>query len=244
MSLDTKVLGRIDKLIFKGDGLFKEELSEWEQEQFNKAIGMDLVDELYDPLNDVDAHDFEAWRAQTIFFLSNVLGEDHYYVKEFENHVKEGDSHRFTVILGQNILRAVREDIEEGFLTDIRTLISAEVFGDFVEMAEHLLDKGYLHPAASLIGAVLESGLRKIVIRNSISVKGTENLSSLNQKCANAEVYNRLVQKRLEVFIGIRNSADHGNFDEYSEVDVRDMVRGVKMFLGEYLDSNELTSES
>jgi hypothetical protein len=244
MSLEARVLKRIDKLISKGDGFFKEELSEQEQEDFKKALRMDLVDEFYNPLDDVDSHEFEAWRAQTIFFLGSVLNENHFYVNAFESHVRKADNSRSTVMVGQNILSAVREDIEDGFLTDVRTLVSAEVFADFLEMAEHLVDKGCLHPAASLTGAVLENGLRKIAASSSIKMKAKEDLSSLNHKCANAEVYNRLVQKKLAVFIDIRNSADHGKFDEYSEADVRAMVRGVKVFLGDYLYSSVPTSES
>ena len=34
--------------------------------------------------------------------------------------------------MGQSILRSVREDVEVGYLTDIRTLISAGVFTDFL----------------------------------------------------------------------------------------------------------------
>jgi hypothetical protein len=33
--------------------------------------------------------------------------------------------------MGQSILRSVEEDVEDGYLTDNRTLISTEVFTDF-----------------------------------------------------------------------------------------------------------------
>ena len=241
MSLETRLVERIEKLISKGDRLIKVELSEQDLEQYRRAVGANLVDDFYDPLDEVEVDDFIAWRTQVLVFLSNVLGENHLYFRQYESHVGAEFADKYRVKLGQNILKAVREDIEDGYLTDVRTLVSAEVFADFLEMAEHLLEAGYVHPAASLTGAVLENGLRRIATRNSIKVKAREDLSSLNHKCANAEVYNRLVQKKLEVIIGIRNSADHGKFDEYSEEDVSDMVRGVKMFLGDYLESSPTT---
>jgi hypothetical protein len=73
--------------------------------------------------------------------------------------------------MGQSILRSVREDVEDGYLTDIRTLISAEVFTDFLEMAEHLDDNGYKDPTAYSTGAVLEDVCEKLRMRIASSSK-------------------------------------------------------------------------
>ncbi len=136
---------------------------------------------------------------------------------------------------GLGILRAVKEDIKGGYLTDLRTLISAEVFTDFLKMAGHLYEAGYKDPAASLAGAVLEDGLRKIASVNEIKLKAREDLSSLNRKVADKNVYNRLVQKKVQVWTGVRNHADHGEFGEYSSQNVADMIRGIEKFLADYL---------
>ena len=54
---------------------------------------------------------------------------------------------------------------------------------------------------------------------------------ALNQKLATKGVYTRLVQKRLAVWIDVRNAADHGKFSEYSKEDVEEMHSGVSSFL-------------
>src|SRR5204862_4943857 len=59
-------------------------------------------------------------------------------------------------------LRALRRDYEAGFLTRVQSLVRAELFVDFLEMAEHLLQQGYKDPAAVLIGSVLEEHLRAL----------------------------------------------------------------------------------
>lgn len=150
----------------------------------------------------------------------------------YDRSQKAAPSH---VKTGQGILRAVREDVEGGYLTDIRTLISAEVFTDFLEMAEHLHDNGYKDPAASLTGAVLEDGLRKIADANIVKLKAREDLSSLNSKLVSADVYNNLMRKKIQVWIDVRNNADHGHFGEYDTNDVTDMISGVERFLADYL---------
>ena len=101
-------------------------------------------------------------------------------------------------------------------------------------MAEYLLEEGYKDPAASLIGAVLENGLRKICTNRGITVKSTEKISTLNQKLANGNVYNRLTQRKLEVWNTVRNNADHGYFAQYTAQDVKDMHKGVREFLEQH----------
>ena len=41
---------------------------------------------------------------------------------------------------GIGILKALKEDLELGFLTRIKDLVLAEVFTDFLDIASHLLD--------------------------------------------------------------------------------------------------------
>lgn len=127
------------------------------------------------------------------------------------------------------------EDLEDGFLTDVRTLVSAEVFTDFLAMVEHLLDHGYKDPAASLCGAVLEEGLRRIATNRGVNLRKRDDLSALNQKLPAKGVYTRLVQKRLAVWTDVRNAAVHGKFAEYSKADVADMLAGVSSFLAQHL---------
>ena len=102
-------------------------------------------------------------------------------------------------------------------------------------MAKQLIDHGYVHPAASLTGAVLEDGLRRIAVSRSVSIKAKDDLSTLNQKCAQAGLYNILTRKKIDQWTHLRNQADHGRFNEYEAGDVADMHRGVVGFLEQYL---------
>jgi hypothetical protein len=181
----------------------------------------------------VDSGAFAEWRSQSLTFLTRILGKEHVYVQRFEGDVDSG--HPSVVKAGQGILRALREDLAGGYLVNVQTLVAGEVFSDFIEMAEHLLESGYKDPAASLAGAVLEDGLRTIATNNGVKLKAREGLTSLSSKCADATIYSRLVQKKLAVWIDVRNHADHGEFSTYTEQDVREMIDGVTDFLSTYL---------
>ena len=182
----------------------------------------------------LDPGAFAEWRTQCLALLTNLLGAGHTYVVNFEAEVARGYIH--SVEAGIGILRAVREDLRDGFLTDVQTLVSADVFTDFLAMAGHLLERKYKDPAASLCGAVLEQGLRRIATKRGVKFRKKDDLSTLNQKLAAKGVYTRLVQKRLAVWTDIRNAADHGRFSEYSISDVGEMHDGVSSFLAQHLN--------
>jgi hypothetical protein len=97
------------------------------------------------------------------------------------------------------------------------------------------LSHGYKDPAASLIGAVLEDGMRRIAAARDVASNRGDGLDSLNQKLARAEVYNAIVQKQIDVWRQLRNGTDHANFAEYTLTQVSNMQRGVTQFLAEYL---------
>jgi hypothetical protein len=218
MSLDERLIARLDELIEKADQV----LATHEPSPRN-WIGFPTL----------DSGRFTEWQTQSLAFLVNLLGDNHVYVETFREKVTEG--HISMVRAGKGILSAVREDIAGGYLTQLKALLAAEVFSEFVDMGEHLLDAGYKDPAASVTGAVLENGLRQIATEHSVKLSAREDVSSLNSKLAQAGIYNRLTQKKVQVWAGIRNHADHGEFDEYSESDVREMLAGVTDFLGAHL---------
>ena len=172
MTVD-KILGRLDSLIAMGEKVLATRYHVANAE-FVKG---DLI---------------QQWRTSTLAFLGAVLGHSSIHFREFENRCKgfaaDNAEH------GIGILRAAKEDIEGGYLQKVEMLVSASVFSDFLEMAEHLLDNGYKDPAASLTGAVLEDGLRRICGSNNITVKSDDSINSLNQILAQKQVYNPLQQ--------------------------------------------------
>ena len=215
MSNLEQIKTRLDKLIEMGEAVLRTK---------TKKYSNYLV---------VDDALFHQWKTSSQSFLRKVFGveSDHYSLyKEACDH-----QYHYEAEEGLAILKSAKDDIEAGFLKSLEALVSADIFTDFLEMAEHLLQQGYKDPAASLIGAVLEDGLRKISKQEGVKLKSKEDISSLNQKLAQADVYNRLTQKRIQVWNDIRNNADHGNFSEYDSDLVREMLQGVTAFLEQNL---------
>lgn len=182
----------------------------------------------------VDSELFAEWRTQSLVVLRQTLGHEHQYTQSFEE-VTQKEGVPSSVHNGIGVLRAVAEDLANGYLFDVKLLIEAEVFADFLEMAKHLVDCGYKDPAASLAGAVLEDGLRRIADSRGVGYKKSDGISALNDALAKAGAYNKLTQSKIDSWRHIRNSADHGNFGDYTQEDSHTMVVGITEFLGTHL---------
>lgn len=57
-----------------------------------------------------------------------------------------------------------------------------------------------------------------------------DDIGALNAKLADKGTYNRLVQKQIQAWKAVRDSADHGKFSEYKADDVRYMLEGAQRF--------------
>ena len=134
------------------------------------------------------------------------------------------------------VLRALRTASERGCLQSVQELVHADVFADFIEMAEYLVQERYKDPAAVLIGGVPEEHLRKLCLKNGITVNFPANnkprkASSLNDDLTKNDVYDMLEQKSVTAWLDLRNRAAHGNYATYDDKQVDDMLRGVREFL-------------
>lgn len=221
MSLSEKVDQKFKSLLDEGQAILKR--SGWDGINYHQSID-DMV--------------YRRFRTEASNLIKRVCGEksDHYQeLKRLaENDRSSGNSYFFKDCFG--VLEAAHRDYADGLLFDLRALIAAEVLGDFIDQAENLVSQGYHIPAASLAGAVLEDSLRKLAEANDIEIPEKTKIDRLNSDLARAEVYSKLVQKRITALADIRNNADHGHFDKFSKEDVEDMISWIKRFTADYLD--------
>ena len=215
MKLDERVRERLAALIEKGEAVLR-------TQRPNRPGMFDLPT--------VDYGQFMGWRSQARVYLHQTFGAEHEYAQGFHLAVADKASPG-RVKAGLSVLLAALEDVEQGHLESLQNLVVAEVFSDFIDQAQHLLEHGYKNPAASLAGAVLENGLRSLAERNGIPVKEKDNLSALNNKIAAKNIYTTLRRRQVETWTEVRNAADHGRFDDFGESDVGDLIKGVHDFL-------------
>ena len=183
----------------------------------------------------VDHAKFEEWSLGCRTFLKIVFDES-MELRDFEKYVSNNGVR--DVEKGLAILQAVKENLEFGALGRLEEYVSAAIYSDLLGMAQSLLEQEQaelVDMAAFLIGAVLENGLKRVAGIRDIRVKESDDISSLNNKLADAKIYNNLWRKKVDTWNAIRGNADHGRFGNNSLNDVKSMLSGVRGFLAEFL---------
>ena len=138
----------------------------------------------------------------------------------------------------RGVLNALQFDVEHGYLTTVRELAHADVFADFLEMADYLCSEGYKDAAAVLAGGALESHLRQLCEKNSVDTDFAtpdgpkpKKAETMNADLAKSSVYFKLEQKNITAWLDLRNKAAHAKYEEYTVEQVALMLQGVRDFI-------------
>ena len=214
---------RADELITKADRVLQTERSEVNNGR-KISSGLDLT-EFYD------------LRSLCLSFFSLVFGDKHHHYTDFNKVC--GGPHTADVKKGLGILNAARAELSGGWLTTSKWLVTAEIFSDFLEMADYLLAENYKDPAAVVGGSVLEEHLRQLCIKNTIEIthmdkagKAQPNKAdALNADLSRSSIYNKLDQKNVMAWLDLRNKAAHGRYNEYTKDQVTLMLTGIRDFI-------------
>ncbi len=184
----------------------------------------------------VDTGKMKGFRSASLSFIERLYNKAHSYYVEFFTVVNGNRTEH--VESGISILESIKSELDGGWLFTIKGLIAAEIFADFIEMAEYLLSNGYKDPAAVMTGSVLEEHLRQLCSKNGIDTgvlrdgkMKPKKADLMNADLAKANIYNKLEQKSVTAWLGLRNDAAHGKYDEYDKQQVKNMIDGVVNFM-------------
>ena len=166
-------------------------------------------------------------------FLRRVTTPESDYYQRFKEQSEGFESIASCdyVLSGLAVLKAARVDYENGELTEIRLLIEAEVFDDFLEQASHLVNTGYFGPAAVIAGIVLEEALRRHCHQNDVAIRSKAMIGEMNDLLAKSGLYNNVMKQKIATVATIRNHAAHGQWDEFGSKDVEQMIDWVRLFM-------------
>jgi len=198
----------------------------------------------FDDFHNIPLSEASQFVSAGIAAVCRATGEDSEYARQVARLVQpiRPDQLQLAIPIVAGTVKAVREAIASGYLIGVRQLIHAEVFGDFLEMANHLVHDGYKDPAAVLIGGVLEDHLRKLCDKNGLPTEFVDSsgkprpkkVETMNTELAKAGVYLKTDQKMVTGWYGLRTDAAHGHYDRYSAEQVRLMLDGVTNFLARH----------
>ena len=151
----------------------------------------------------------------------------------------QGASNMYLIPKIVGVVEALQADLKAGYLKTISELIHSEVFGDYLEMADHLLESEYKDAAAVMSGSTLEAHLRQLCQKFGVETEvadGEGNLrpkkaDRMNSELTKAKAYSKLDQKSVTAWLDLRNKAAHGKYDEYDLKQVALLTQSVRDFI-------------
>jgi hypothetical protein len=177
------------------------------------------------------------WHSQSLALLHAVYGDKHPYSTAFVNNTdrqKHFHNGSEAVRAGLGVLKAANEDFSRGYAWTLRDRVHAEVFDDYLQMAESLNREGYKDAAVVIAGSTLEGHLRSLCQKNQIPAETNgkpRKASSLNDDLHKAQVYNQIQWRSIQAWLDLRNDAAHGNYGAYRGEQVALMIDGIRSFV-------------
>lgn len=173
--------------------------------------------------------------------IERIGGRNSPYHVRAEEIRTENSYEQLKVLRLIGVMQSLSADLKAGYLKSLEELIHGELFGDFLEMAQHLVDAGYKDAAAVICGSSLEAHLRQLAKRFGVAVEnvtstGTEPKKAdlLNADLVKAGTYPALDQKNVTAWLGLRNKAAHGQYSDYTKGQVALMIDAVRNFISRY----------
>ena len=190
----------------------------------------------YDDCSDVlKEQDVKALQTRCLAAIERVVGTSSSYY-ESANRILKEKNHAWGHLAGLvGVVQSLLFDLRNGYLKSLEELIHADVFADFLEMAEHLTGTGYKDAAAVVAGSTLEAHLRKLAAKQGVNVLTSAGkpvkADTLNAEIVKAGGYSKLDQKSITAWLGLRNDAAHGNYTAYDKNQVTLLVAGIRDFI-------------
>ena len=186
----------------------------------------------------IDRQSLMAFRTRCVAAVERASGRNSQYAQHAQAARAPGTrTTEWDDLAGQvGVVRALLHDMQKGYTRTLEELVRGDLFSDFLEMAEHLLNTHYKDAAAVIAGSALEAHLRALCAKHAIptDLNGVpKKADKLNAELAAAGAYSnaKLQQKSVTAWLGLRNDAAHGNYAAYDEQQVRMMHDGVRHFI-------------
>jgi hypothetical protein len=197
----------------------------------------------WDDLSDLPASEYTGCIAAARAAIERVSGRGSAYVRHAESVLEQHGGSSYCGHAGNlsGIADSLRRDVEGGYLRNLQELVHAELFADFLEMSEHLLEAGYKDAAAVISGSALEAHLRQLATKHGVEVTTTVNgeerpkkAERINTDLASARAYGKLEQKSVTAWLDLRNKAAHGDYGAYSKEQVGLHIASIRDFILRY----------
>lgn len=195
----------------------------------------------YEDLSGLPHWEYERIITMALAVIQRVTGTDSVYTQQAKDAskpkgVRPDYYSSYKTVIG--ILESLRVAIAADYRGTTSELIHASVFGDFLEMSQHLLDEGYKDASAVIAGTSLEAHLRQLcgkyeidtAVMTSSGLK-PKKADRMNADLSKEKAYSEIDQKNVTAWLDLRNKAAHGEYGKYNSDQVGLLILGIRNFI-------------
>jgi hypothetical protein len=205
---------------------------------------IDAVLDAYPPVLDNTTTTWVAatsFNTQALACIERIGGPGSPYFRQVQDalSIVRGDpTHNVIFVRGE--LEALRADVARGFMSTLQERIHAELFSDYLEMAEYLMADDLKDPAAVLAGGTLEEHLRQLCSKNGIDTEEhpsqgpkPKSAETMNSDLYKAKIYGLPEKQQVTAWYALRNKAAHSKYNEYTKEQIALFIQGLRAFFRE-----------
>jgi hypothetical protein len=186
-------------------------------------------------LSDIPETDRQGLVTRSVAAIERITGARSTYVAEVKRLIDKTPYLHVHTPGVMGVVQALRDDLKAGSIQDLAATVHADVFSNFLDMAQHLNDTGYKDAAAVITGSTLESHLRELAIKNGVAILDSHGkpakASQLNADLAKVGAYNMLDHKSITAHLELRNNAAHGDYTKYTKDQVNNLISSITGFI-------------
>jgi len=205
-----KLLNRIEKLINDGQEILREERA-------------DIA------LSDVENQDFQmkksAWILSCINYFTKT--EMTLFFEEFKSVLSGSYYPAMKIAHLISILKSAKDEIENGFVFQIKYLLHADFYDSILDQAKGLYESGHITPATVLARIIIEGWLKDKAEQNNIQFKEKEKAAVINDRLKD-KAYPLPLWRDIQTHLDVGNAAAHGEKGKFTNVQVENMFRFIE----------------
>jgi hypothetical protein len=182
-----------------------------------RVAGSGGIDTIY------GTEDSREFRSATETFIVSLYGKDSPNHKQFLEVMRTFYASDYKEAVG--ILIGIKKHVEQGWMDNIKNHLSAEIFNDYLDMANYLNQEGFYIAAAVIAGTTLEERVRQLCVLHGVSVETSDartgDMKPIKADTLNINVASHYADSRNDarLFVknyGLRNEAAHGKWNDDS----------------------------
>lgn len=199
--------------------------------EYESARARSKYGDASDVISNVQVRDLQT---RCLAAIERIGGRNSVYY-ERATAILEVKDHPWSHLAAQvGVAMSLLSDLRNDYLKSLEEIIHSDVFSDFLEMADHLLESGYKDAAAVIAGSTLEAHLRLLCGKHGVATSSAgkpKKADTMNADLVKTRAYPKLDHKNVTAWLGLRNEAAHGNYASYDKDQVKLLIGGIRYFM-------------